>query len=359
MAKAATTAQKKIDMELAKKAFAKSVDDGDFVTFNILFSALSPLRAWTPEILESEKYGYLRPDGDQENSTSFQEALQLVSSADTWAFIERELTAERPAQLPSELLIPLADNAVRKFKYSMASQAYELLRIRRKMREEFFKQGNDAIKADDIKKGVQGYLVATGLSYDYAAFPEPLPMTANYQSGALMLHGRYPRTPDDCLAVQPPEVHTNAALNYLLNDDEAAEMLKELPLATRIMFLKELIYRIDPQWDTFVQRYKQACDQIADYADRMKHTNATLEDEIDEQQGHTPVQIMETLLGRSIENGTWWQYIKDLAYVHPASVLFVARQRIGEHEIIMPRLLAGSEVSKDLGLAENMPLPTN
>lgn len=357
MARGAATAEKNVDLELAKTAFAKSVDDGDMVTFNILFSSLSPVRAWTTEVLESDKYQYLLPNDEQESSASFQEALAMVSDAGTWQFITRELEAKRPAQLPSELLIPLADNAVRKRKFSMAAQAYELLRIRRRMRAEFFAQAKSALKEGNITKAVQGILIGTGLSYDYAAFPEPLPKVANYQTGALVVHGRYPRSPEECVAVQPPEIHTNAAISYLLSDDDAFEQLKDAPLDARIQFLKELIYRIDPQWDRFVARYREACDLIASYADRMKHENVTLEDEIEEQQGQNPVEIMETLLGRSIENGAWWQYLKDLAYVHPASVLFVARQRIGDHEVIMPRMLAGSDVPKELGLSKDAPLP--
>lgn len=354
MAKAAVQTRKVIDFDLAQKAFAKSVDDGDMVTFNILFASLSPLRAGTTEILETEKYEYLRPDAEQENSATYKEAMIQVKDVLTWDFIKKELEAERPAQLPSELLILLADNAVRRSKFTMASQAYEMLRIRRRMQSEFFTHADEALRANDIPKAVQGYLVATGLVYDYAAFPEPLPKVAHYQTTALQLHGHYPRDPQDCIAVQPEEIHTNAGLNYLLNDDEAFTRLIEFPLDTRLAFLKELITRIDTNWDEFVAKYKNACALIQQFADRMEHQKATLEDEIEEQQGHNPDDIMIALLGRKIEDGSWWQYLKELAYEHPAGVLFISRLRVGNHEILKPSLLAGSAVSGTLGLAEGI-----
>ena len=48
----------------------------------------------------------------------------------------------------------------------------------------------------------------------------------------------------------------------------------------------------------------------------------------------------------------WWQYLKDMAYAHPASALFVARQAVShDTEIIMPRYRADSQLARRLGLA--------
>lgn len=355
MAKAVAIKEKVVDLELTAKAFAFAVASGDMVNFKFLFSGLSPVRAWTSEELETEKYGYLLPDAAFEESSEYKEAYTAVRNIETWAYIKSELSEKRNAQLPSELVLLIADNAVRGAKYTLAAQAYELLRIRRKMQAEFFKQADEALAAGNIPKAVQGYRVATGLSYDYAAFPEPLPQVANYQSDALKIHGRYPENPKDCASVLPVEAHTDLALNYLLSDPTAVTRLSEYPLETRLAFVKELNHRIDPQWDTFVERYQKSCTLTLEFADRMQHQKATLEDEIEEQQGHVPTQIMEALLGRVIENGVWWQYLKDLAYEHPAAILFVARQRIGTHEILLPRLLAGSELPDILGLGQGIP----
>ena len=169
------------------------------------------------------------------------------------------------------------------------------------------------------------------------------------------MHGRYPNTPEESLAVLPEEDHTNVALGYLLGDGAAAARLREYPLETRLAFVKELVRRMDPQWDTFVDRYHKACTLVLEFADRMQNKSTSLEDEIDEQQGHIPTQITEALLGRTIENGEWWQYLKDLAYEHPAAILFITRQRFGNHEILMPRLRSESGLPAALGLAENLP----
>jgi len=156
------------------------------------------------------------------------------------------------------------------------------------------------------------------------------------------------------MSVLPAETHTDLALNYLLGDPTAVTRLSEYPMDTRLAFVKELIVRVDPQWDTFVERYHKACTLTLEFADRMQHEKSTLKDEIDEQQGHVPTQIMEALLGRVIEEGVWWQYLKDIAYEHPAGILFIARQRIGNHEILMPRLLADSALPEVLGLAQGL-----
>ena len=358
MAKAAQQT-KVVDMDLVAKAIAKSIADGDIVSFRALFSAITPIRAWTTEALESEKYSYFRPDEEQENTPVFKEALQATKEVLTWSFIKNELEANRPAQLPSELLVPLGDNAIRNERFTSAAQAYELLRIRRKMQASFFEEADKALEADDIPRAVQGYRIAIGLAYDYAAFPEPLPKVANYQSGALAVHGHYPRSPEDCVSVQPDDPHTNTMLGFLLNDDEATARLAELPLEKRLEFVKELVRRTDPGWEEFTVGFTKACGLIQEFADRMENLNPTLASEIDEQQGHKPEQIMEAMLGRTIENGQWWQYLKDLAYEHPASILFIARQRFGAHEIIMPRLVEGSALAKTLNLhRKNAPAKT-
>ena len=355
MARAVATPEKVVNLELTAKAFAYAVYTGDFVNFRFLFSSLSPVRSWTSQVLETEKYSYLLPKDDDENDSMYQEAYKAVKNDATWAFITNELKEKRPAQLPAELVLLIADNAVRSSKFTIAAQAYELLRLRRKMQAEFFKHADEALSSGNIPKAVQGYRITTGLAYDYSAFPEPLPKVANHQGDALRMHGRYPNSPEECLSVLPEEEHTNLALGYLLGDGAAANRLREYPLETRLAFVKELVRRMDPQWDTFVERYRKACTLVLEFADRMQHKNTTLEDEIDEQQGHVPTQITEALLGRTIENGEWWQYLKDLAYEHPAAILFIARQRFGNHEILMPRLRGESSLPAVLGLAENLP----
>jgi len=347
--------EKPVDMDLGAEALAKAVCDGDIVNFNMLFAAFSPLRSSSTEILENEKYSYLLPDDAQRATESFSAALDAVRTAETWSHIQTELEAKRPVQLPSDLLLMLADNAVREEKYSVAAQAYELLRIRHKMLEEFLKQADAALDADDIPTGVSGYLIALGLSYDYAAFPEPLPGVLNYQSKALMLHGVYPTRPEDCVALQAEETHLNTALELLLVDEEISARLKTYPIEKRLKFLSELVSRLDPNWDSFRARFAEACLLTQSFGERLKRIAEphaeTLEEEIEEQQGADPREIMKTLLGREIENGEWWQYLKQLGYEHPAAVLFIARQLVGETEILMPRMLSGSSVPSALGLA--------
>lgn len=353
------TLEKTVDHDLLAKALARAVCQGDIVDFRLVFMPLSPGREESTEHFESEKYAYLLPDEPLESDKRFIEALAIVRSPLVWAHVLKELEAKRPAQLPSELLLPLADNAVRGQKYTSAAQAYELLRIRRPMQEEFFKQADEAIEAKDIAKAVRGYLIATGLAYDYAAFPEPLPRVPDFQTKALMLHGEYPTRPEDCVALQDEDGHANTAIAYLLNEPEAAARLRPLSLETRLAFLKEAVLQIDPEWDDFARRYREACDMGRAYGERLEQPAAgpkqgeeTLEDEIDGQKADDAIGITQRLLGRVIEGGEWWQYLKEIAFEHPAGILFIARQAVGDSEILVPRYRPGSAVPAALGLID-------
>ncbi len=356
MARKQSIAPKSVNPEAVAEAIAKSVADGDIVNFRLLFSSFSPARADSSEAFSDEKYAYLLPTDEERRDAAFTGALGAARSVETRALVDRELAANRPAQLPSELVLLLADNAVRLGKWTSASQAYELLRLRRRMQEEFLKQGLAALDSGDIGRAVRGVRIGAALAYDYAAFPEPMPMVPQYQSKALMLHALYPMRAEDCLALAEPEAHVQTALNYLLVDTTSAGRLESAPLEKRIAFVKALVAEIDPDWATFVARFADACRLTLEFGERSRrlgrHEDETLVDEIEEQQSDDPWAITRALLGRDIPGAAWWQYLKELAYEHPASVLFISRQVIGEHEILMPRLRAGAPLAPALGLAE-------
>jgi hypothetical protein len=335
---------------------ARAIAEGDMVNLNFCFSPNSPLRQESPENLQSDKYTYLRPTG--ERSALYDEALQLASRPDIQAHHKEQLSTKRPAQLHAEVVLALADNAVRLEKYTVAGQAYERLRIRERMRGLFTKEGIAAVDAGDMPRAARAFRVASGLSYDYAAFPEPLPLAPNYQSRALMLHAIYPRNPLDSVAMLPPDRQLQVALEYLLLDPALAAPLLEKPLETQADFLAEYVRQRDPRWDVFAQRYREAVDMVNAVAERMKQVeqqqgaNSQLAAEIAAQEaGIKPEEVPAKLLGRNIEKGEWWQYLKDLAYQHPAAVLFVARQIVAKDtEILLPRYVRDAPLGKKLGL---------
>jgi len=332
---------------------SKTVADGEIGNFRFLFAPFSPAPAESTESFADPKYHYLLPDGEQETEAHFVEALDRVKRSGTWAHIRQELDANRPPQMPSELLLPLADHAVRLGKWTAAGQAYELLRIRRRMLELLLEEALAALRAGDVAKCVRGFRMAAGLGYDYAAFPEPLPMVPVYQERALALHGTYPTQPQQSVALAPPETHVQLALDFLLGDEYVAGRLREESLEVRLTFLRELVDQIDPDWQTFVGKFKTACDRTKAVGDRLRtsrESESTLADEVEEQQAEDPWDIPRALLGRDIAEGAWWEYLKELAYLHPASVLFISRQLVGEEEILMPRLLRESPVPVALGL---------
>ncbi|MDZ4857409.1 MAG: hypothetical protein SGI88_00380 [Candidatus Hydrogenedentes bacterium] len=352
-----TAITKIVDDTTVAHALAKAVSEGDFVNFRLLFQPFSPARPDSSELFDDEKYAYLLPDPDTESDGEFKKAVAAVRDAPVWAHVQRELSERRPAQLPSELVLLLADNAVRLGKYTIAAQAYELLRIRRRMQDEFFALADKALDEGKTARGVHGYIVATGLDYNYAAFPEPLPLVPDWQTRALIVHGEYPVSPENCLPLQPTEVFLRNALAYLLLGASSAARLESRPLEVRLAVLAELVKQRDPEWREFVGRYREACKLMHDYETRIQHAVAARGDsrislarEIEEVLGADPREIPATLLGRTIEDGEWWQYLKELAFEHPAAALFVSRQIIGDAEIIVPRYRGDSPVTPAVGL---------
>lgn len=340
-------------------ALAKAVADGDLVVLKQLFGPASPLRSWTTENIYSPKYAYMLPQEDEENAPLFRDALELVRNPGVAKHAREQLATDGPPQLHAALVMALADNGVRVGKYSSAAQAYELLRVRQRIQEEFFRQGDAALDADDVPKAGYAYVIATGLAYNYAAFPEPLPAVPDYQSRALILHADYPSAPENCVALQAPDQFLKTALTYLLLDAEAASRLDTRPLAQRAAFAVEVVRRHDAQWDAFVERYHEACALVSEFgrrfqqqANRAEGVPAALEEEIAAQEeSNDPRGIPARLLGRAIPNGAWWQYLKELAYEHPAAALFVVRQAVGNDlEIIMPRFREDCPLLKPLGL---------
>lgn len=344
-----------VTQDIIDRCLAKAVADGDIVNLRFLFIPYSPLRDHSTEDIATDKYAYLVPDAEAD--ARFEAALARVQQPEVREHVKLQLEKKSPPQLPADLVMLLADNAVDLGKYKAAAQAYELLRIRGRMQEAYLDEADAALDRNEIETAVHGYRIAMGLDYDYAAFPEPMPAAPNYQSRAQMLHAEYPRRPEDAVALQRPETHTAIALGYLLLNAQLASRLEDRPLDTRLAFLAELVRQLDPEWPAFVERYKDACRLVATIGARLqKQANEReqvgLAEEIQaQQQEEDPADIPRLLLGRPVPGGEWWQYVKELAYEHPASVLFVMRQFVSKDlEIIMPRYVSKSPVIEALGL---------
>lgn len=356
-AKTKQLAPKQIDSARLQAALAKAVAEGDIVNFKLLFAAFSPGRVDSPERFEDVKYGYLQPSAELEKLPRYREALQLINATETWAHTERELAAKRPAQLPAEPLLALADNAVRLGKYTSAAQAYEILRIRRRMQDMFYDQGDAALKANDLSTAVRAFRIAAALDYDYAGFPEPMPKVPDYQKRALMVHARYPATTEDSVPLIPESDLVDRLIEFLLNDSEAVTRLREHPVELRTKFASELVRQVDSNWQEFVGQYAAACQQTRAIGETLLREDreargVSLEEEIAEQQLEAPQDVMATLLGRGIDPGDWWEYLKEIALRHPAAIFFISRQLVGDSEILLPRYRAGSKLVEALGLKQ-------
>lgn len=349
------------DPETTATSLAKAVAEGDIVNFRMIFAPFSPARDYTSEDFASSKYQHLLADDEIAGTAEYTEALRAVKDDGTWNHIQSELSESRPPCLASGLLMLLADNALRRGKHSAAAQAYEMLRIREEMQSEFAAEANRLLEAGEIERAVKGFDIAAGLNYDYAGFPDPLPLVNDYQTRALMLHGEYPPRPQDCVAAMPAERFVEIAFNYLLNDRGLAKQLLEHTLENQLAFLYALIHLRDPEWDEFATRFKEACALLERFAGTLvpgaagNNGKPSLQNEVDAEQAGDPWVLPVALLGRELEDAQWWQYLKELAVKHPAAPLFIARQLMGEVEILAPRLSADSPIPKALGLPTGSP----
>ncbi len=346
-----------VSPETIDACFANVIAEGDIVNFRFLFMPASPLRSDSPEDIMSPKYAYLFPE-DEENPR-YQEALRLVQHSSVSRYIQSQLEKKGPPQLPWELVMALADNAVLLGKYTAASQAYELLRIRRRMQEVLLDKADALLQRGRMDAGVQGYLIAAGLDYDYAAFPEPLPAVPNFQERALRLHGTYQNTSGNTFTAQDIESQVSMALNYLLANPDLAQRLRELPCESKINFLALLVRRMDDAWDGFTERYKQALQVVRRYQPLLDKINSYSPDALDvlyepilnERQRMELQEIPSMLMGISVKDWEWWQCVKTLCYHHPAAALFISRQRLSAKEgVIIPVCNTDSPLVRALNL---------
>jgi hypothetical protein len=100
--------------------------------------------------------------------------------------------------------------------------------------------------------------------------------------------------------------------------------------------------------ERFGTRFKRAQEEGA-------KTRMTLADEIEETLGDDPRSVAAHMLGRAIPEGEWWQYLKELAYAHPAAILFIRRVATGDHEVLAPQYRTDSLLAKALDLVRESP----
>lgn len=339
------------------RVMAQTVAAGDFVNFRFIFAPFSPLRNDSTENLDTPKYAYLQPQ--DESDPRFRAALEAVSKPEILDHVMDQLSRKGPPQYPWQPLLLLADNAVRLGKFTMASQAYELLRIRRRVQEQYLELGDEAIRQGNMPQGVLAYRIACGLDYDYAAFPEPLPAVPNYQHTALLLHGDFPETPEHSVPLRPETEFVRTGLVYLAGNAEIAGRLDAFDHDTRRAVLAEWIRSADTDWPAFTERYREALKMMDTYNLRVREIIErsgphTVEMALDEETASLPARAQILLSGRTAENLEWWQCLKELAASHPGGALFVTRAVVaGRREVLLPCYRADSPLPAMVGLASN------
>ena len=343
---------------LLDECLAHAVAEGDIVNFRLLFMPASPFREDSPEDASTPKYDYLFRNHPMRPGTG--KRLAAVSRPEIGRFVREQLARKGPPRLPWQLLLALGDNAARLGKYTAASQAYELLRVRRRFQDLTLDKADAQLRQGNIQTAVKGYGIALGLQYDYGAFPEPLPAVPDYQERAPALHQAYPATPEQTLALQDDEVLCRAALGYLLPFKEFSGRFQQFEPETLVPFTAALIRALDEDWDAFAAAFKDAERRASAHQSLFNKLNSytadvleVLAEEVLEEGLLPELRAIPGLLTNAPgENREWWHYVKVMAFRHPGAPVFVARQRLSANEeIIVPRYRQDSELAKALGLA--------
>ncbi len=342
---------------LLDESLAYAVAEGDIVNFKLLFVPASPFREDSPEDASTPKYDYLFPDNEAE--PRFQAALRLVKTPETAAFVREQLGRKGPPRLPWQLVLALGDNAARLGKYTSAAQAYELLRIRRRLQDMTLDKADARLTQGDIAAAVRGYRIALGLQYDYGAFPEPLPAVPDYHERAPGLHTVYPVTTEQVLAMREDNALCGIALQFLLPFGEFSGRFEQVAPETLLSFTAALIRALDQDWQEFVITFKKVLELTTAHEALFSKLNAFSAEALEvlsEELVNTELlselrRISGLLAGVHGESHEWWYYIKAMAYHHPGAALFVSRQRLSaKEEIVIPRVRQDSRLAQELGL---------
>lgn len=353
-----TRTEKVIDDSLLDRCLAAAIATGDIVNLRFLFMPASPFRVDSSEDISQSKYAYLLPE---EENKEMEEALQLVQQPEISRQVRAQLEKKGPPQLPWQLLQSLADQALRCGKYTAASQAYELLRTRRRMQEIFLDQADAALDRGAFYEAAQGYTLASGLQYDYAAFPEALPAVLNYQEKALSFHGSYPLTTED-EATTDDKVLCRSSLQFLMQGAEFLQRLDVREEKELVQFTAEVIRCLDPEWDSFVSAFHESLALVEKYEPLFKHINSytqealevLLEEIFTDEEKEELRRIAPLFAPGAPEGEEWWLTMRTLAYHHPGAVLFVRRQRLSAtEEILIPECSRDSELARLLGLVDS------
>lgn len=350
-----TQTEKVIDFTMLDRCLAFAIATGDSVNLRFLFMPASPFRQDSSEEINQSKYAYLIPD---EESAEMAEALKLVEQPEISRQVRAQLSKKGPPQLPWELLQALADQALRLGKYTVASQAYELLRIRRRMQEIFLDHADAALDGGAFYEAAQSYKIAAGLQYDYAAFPEALPSVLNYQENALSLHRNYPQTPEEG-AQSDDSALCRSILHFLMQGAEFLQRLDGHDPKVVLQLTVEVIRCLDPGWEAFVSAFQESLVIVAPFAKQFERINSytqealevLLEEIFTDEQKETLRGLASLFAPGAPEGEEWWLTMRTLAYHHPGAVLFVRRQRLSAtEEILIPGVVADSELARLLGL---------
>ncbi|NLN92644.1 MAG: hypothetical protein GX130_04940 [Candidatus Hydrogenedens sp.] len=351
-----TRTEKVIDDALLDRCLAAAIATGDIVNLRFLFMPASPFRPDSSEDISQSKYAYLLP---KEEKGEMDEALQLVRQPEISRLVRAQLAKKGPPQLPWELLQSLADQALKCGKYTAASQAYELLRTRRRMQEIFLDQADAALDGAAFYEAAQGYTIASGLQYDYAAFPEALPAVLNYQEKALSLHRAYPPTTEE--SETDDSALCRSILQFLMQGAEFLQRLEGRDGEVLVQFTAQVIRCLDPQWEHFVSAFHESLAIIKAYETLFTRINSYTQEALEvlmeeiftDEQKEELRRIAPLFAPGAPEGEEWWLTMRTLAYHHPGSVLFVRRQRLSAtEEILIPECPRDSQLARLLNLVD-------
>lgn len=326
------------------------------------------------------RFSYLIPDDGslKINTVADEKVLQRKQTvnemySEALAFLTDEIIDAE--SLSDQILMQIAQNALRFKKFSFASKAYDELGKKEQVISDYIKEGDSLLGEDKIQQAVENYLITTKLAYDYKQTFGP-----NFQQRGLQLHADCISHPTNCITASTDiQTITDEGIEYLLNNHQIAEKLRQQPLPVKKSLLKVLAQLQDSNYPAFVENYKAAVQKLKettqDYEEgkisddfrteevqeaEEQHKSGGLSDEglemikqkklLEDNWGKV-LDVQQTLLGRAIAEDNFLQYIRELLWEHPVSALVVCIKY--EHQprpVVIPAMQDSTSLMGLLGL---------
>jgi hypothetical protein len=300
--------------ELEKYIAAVAVATGNTFAFHELYSRLREFSVGDndanvpPQLLDA--LAYLMPGEEEAASDRFRAATELVESC-RW---------EGDA-VPATILEETAKEAIACGKFAYAEDAYRLLGIKKEMVALYAQTAEQFLRNGKPKHAAISLFVAASIDD---------PIGPHYQYLGPELHAECRTRPQQCVTALSADPLLDAAIRFLLPHEQFVDRIESL---IKPEHKKQIVGAL-------------AASRDLDLPGLVSNLRAAVA-ELSRVENGTPDDygsIMPALLGRAIESGEAWQYLKDFCFEHPLGALCVCIKIVRYTPVLVPVIRDGASI---------------